>query len=230
MRDMPAWVALCRDAGVQLIEDCAQSHLARWDGLAGGSFGAAGAYSFYPTKNLGAIGDAGALVTRSEMLAQRVARLRNYGQSERYVHPELGMNSRLDELQAALLNERLKWLPRFTERRREIASRYDLLIDNPRIRLLARPLQPLAHVRHLYVVTCDSRVQLADHLARAGIQTLIHYPVPAHHQVPCAGWLRDPGGLHHAETHAATCLSIPCHPQMSDADVSQVIGALNAFQ
>ena len=104
MRDMPAWAALCGDAGIALIEDCAQAHLACWDGQPAGSLGVAGAYSFYPTKNLGAIGDGGALVTQSEPLAQRVGRLRNYGQSERYVHPELGMNSRLDELQAALLS------------------------------------------------------------------------------------------------------------------------------
>ncbi|WP_280154579.1 DegT/DnrJ/EryC1/StrS family aminotransferase [Piscinibacter sp. XHJ-5] len=230
MRDMPAWLSLCREAGIHLIEDCAQSHLAQWDGQAAGSLGTAGAYSFYPTKNLGAIGDGGALVTQSDPLAARVARLRNYGQSERYVHPELGMNSRLDELQAALLLERLQWLDRFTERRRTIAARYDAAIDNPRVGLLARPQQPKSHVHHLYVVTCTARAQLAEHLAAHGVQTLIHYPVPVHRQAPCAELRRDPLGLPHAEAHAAACLSIPCHPQMSDADVARVVEAVNAFR
>ncbi|MEO7336674.1 MAG: DegT/DnrJ/EryC1/StrS family aminotransferase [Caldimonas sp.] len=230
MRDMPNWVDLVRKAGVHLIEDCAQSHMARSDQGVAGSFGSAGAYSFYPTKNLGAIGDGGALVTQSDAIARRVARLRNYGQSERYVHPELGMNSRLDELQAALLSERLRWLEAFTERRRAIAHRYDETIDNPRIALLAPPQQPSAHVHHLYVVRCDERERLSRHMADAGVQTLIHYPVPVHRQAPCAALRRDPLGLAQAEAHAASCLSVPCHPQMSDADVGQVVAALGAFR
>ena len=229
MRDLPVWVDLCREAGIELIEDCAQSHLARYDDTPAGGFGAAGAYSFYPTKNLGAIGDGGALVTRSSALAERVGRLRNYGQSERYVHPELGMNSRLDELQAALLSERLRWLDDFTARRRSIASRYDAGIANPRVRPMAPPQQADAHVHHLYVVRCDARDALAVHLAARNVQTLIHYPVPVHRQRPCEGLRRDPAGLLRAEAHAATCLTIPCHPQMSDADVGQVVTALNAF-
>jgi dTDP-4-amino-4,6-dideoxygalactose transaminase len=229
IRDMEAWVDLCRDAHVELIEDCAQSHLARWNDRPAGSFGAAGAYSFYPTKNLGAIGDGGALVTQSDALALRVGRLRNYGQSERYVHPELGMNSRLDEIQAALLMERLRWLERFTDRRRAIAQRYDGAIDNKRIAILARPQQALSHVHHLYVVRCDARDALSTHLAGCGVQSLIHYPVSVHRQAPCADLRRDPQGLPCTETHAATCLSIPCHPQMSDADVDLVVDALNSF-
>jgi dTDP-4-amino-4,6-dideoxygalactose transaminase len=229
IRDMDVWVELCREAGIELIEDCAQSHLARWSDRPAGSFGVAGAYSFYPTKNLGAIGDGGALVTESDALALRVGRLRNYGQSERYVHPEFGMNSRLDEIQAALLTERLRWLERFTERRRVIAQRYDAAIDNGRIAILARPQQAQSHVNHLYVVLCDARDALSRHLTECGVQTLIHYPVPVHRQAPCAALRRDPRGLPHAEAHAASCLSIPCHPQMSDVDVARVVDALNAF-
>jgi dTDP-4-amino-4,6-dideoxygalactose transaminase len=230
MRDMPTWIELCREAGVHLIEDCAQSHLARWDSQVAGSIGAAGAYSFYPTKNLGAIGDGGALVTQSEAIAQRVGRLRNYGQSERYVHPELGMNSRLDELQAALLSERLRWLETFTERRRAVAVRYDAAIDNPQIERLAPPQQAGAHVHHLYVVRSASREALAAHLAECQVQTLIHYPVPIHRQAPCKALRRDSQGLAQAEEHAATCLTIPCHPQMTDAGVEGVIDALNTFR
>lgn len=229
MRDMDAWEDLCREADVLLIEDCAQSHLARWDDKVAGSFGAAGAYSFYPTKNLGAIGDGGALITSSEALAQRVSRLRNYGQSERYVHPELGMNSRLDEIQAALLIERMRWLETFTQRRKAIGQQYLQAIRNPRINQLAPPQQAESHVFHLYPVLCQDRDALAKHMADGGVQTLIHYPVPIHHQAPCMELRRDPQGLQHAEAHGAACLSIPCHPQMSDADVSQVIEALNTF-
>jgi dTDP-4-amino-4,6-dideoxygalactose transaminase len=230
MRDIGRWTSLCSEAGIELIEDCAQAHLARWDGRTAGSLGAAGAYSFYPTKNLGAIGDGGALVTNSDTLARRVARLRNYGQSERYVHPELGMNSRLDELQAALLGERLRWLDGFTERRRAIARRYDAGIRNPRVRLLAPPQQPEAHVHHLYVLLCEDRAALANHLEGRGVQTLIHYPVPAHHQQPCLQLRRDPQGLPYAQAHAAACLSIPCHPQLSEADVEQVVEAIDSWR
>jgi len=230
MRDMTAWTALCSEAGVHLVEDCAQSHLARWDGRVAGSIGAAGAYSFYPTKNLGAIGDGGALVTSDEALAQRVGRLRNYGQSQRYVHPELGMNSRLDELQAALISERLRWLKEFTARRRQIASAYDANLHHPRLRLLAPPQEAASHVHHLYVLRCDDRNAMSRHLSERGVQTLIHYPVPVHQQQPCTALRRDPLGLPHTEAHAATCMSIPCHPQMGDADVAQVIDAINGWR
>jgi dTDP-4-amino-4,6-dideoxygalactose transaminase len=229
MRDMTGWTVLCREAGIALIEDCAQAHLARWDGQVAGSIGEAGAYSFYPTKNLGAIGDGGALVTQSDALAAKVGRLRNYGQSERYVHPELGMNSRLDELQAALLSERLRWLDGFTQRRREIATAYDLGLRHPQVRLLATPQQAAAHVHHLYVLLCEQRDALLAHLANSGVQALIHYPVPVHHQAPCRALAQDPAGLPHTEAHARQCLSIPCHPQMSDADVAAVIDAVNRF-
>lgn len=230
VRDMEEWIALCHDAKIELVEDCAQSHLARWNGRVGGSFGAAGAYSFYPTKNLGAIGDGGAVVTASAELAHRVGQLRNYGQSERYMHPLAGMNSRLDELQAAILSERLNWLPRFTERRREIAQEYEQRLRNPRVTPLAAPAQADAHVHHLFVVRCDARNSLQAHLKDHGVQSLIHYPVPVHEQEPCRGFRHDPRGLTHAEAHARHCLSIPCHPQMSDRDVDRVIDAINGFQ
>ena len=229
VRDMDAWTALTAETGVQLIEDCAQSHLARWHGAVAGSFGVAGAYSFYPTKNLGAIGDGGALVCNDDALAARVARLRNYGQSERYMHPELGMNSRLDELQAALLGVRLEWLEGFTARRRAVAHRYDAEIRHARVRLLARSQEVGAHVHHLYVLLAEDRVALQRHLAARGVQTLIHYPVPMHRQPPFVDLRRDPLGLSHTETHAARCLSIPCHPQLDDDAVAHVVGAINEW-
>jgi dTDP-4-amino-4,6-dideoxygalactose transaminase len=230
VREMERWSALCEKHGIALLEDCAQSHLARWDGKVAGSFGRFGAYSFYPTKNLGALGDAGALVSSDGELAQRAGVLRNYGQSVRYYHTELGLNSRLDELQAALLRVRLGRLDEFTERRREIAKAYREEITNPRVRLLAAPIQSENHVYHLFVVICDEREKLAQHLKSCGVETYVHYPVPVHIQAPCKGLRCDPNGLSMAESHAANCLSIPCHPQMCDADVSSVIDAINAFK
>ncbi len=221
IRGMSAWSDCCRSAGIHLIEDCAQAHLAAWQGKIAGSFGTAGAYSFYPTKNLGAPGDAGMLVTNDGSLAESAGRLRNYGQSVRYHHPELGMNSRLDEIHAAMLAERLKWLPQFTERRRHIADAYRAGIDNPLIQQLAAPQEPAAHVYHLYVVTTQQRDALQSHLQTQGVQALIHYPVPVHEQAPCKSIKRDPKGLDASEKYAAQCLSLPCHPQMSDSTLPE---------
>ena len=230
VRNMNAWSDFCARHGIKLVEDCAQAHLAAWQGKVAGSFGVAGAYSFYPTKNLGAPGDAGMLVTNDESLAQRAGRLRNYGQSVRYHHPELGMNSRLDEIHAAMLAERMKWLLEFTERRRQIANAYQAGIKNPKVRLLASPEESLAHVFHLYVVTCEHRDALQAHFEQNQVQSHIHYPIPIHHQEPCRGMARDPQGLGNSERHAAICLSLPCHPQMSDNDIATVIATVNSFQ
>ena len=230
VRHMDAWVALCDERGIKLIEDCAQSHLAAWHGKVAGSFGVAGAYSFYPTKNLGAPGDAGMLVTSNQVMAERAAKLRNYGQSVRYEHPELGMNSRLDEIHAAILAERLKWLPEFTQRRREIAQIYRSSINNNFVKLLAEPEEPVAHVYHLFVITSEYREALQRHLTDSGVQALIHYPICIHKQQPCLDIARDPDGLRESELHAKTCLSLPCHPQMTKRDVAIVVNAVNTFK
>ena len=230
VRDMDAWLAFCANHKITLVEDCAQSHLAAWQGKVAGSFGTAGAYSFYTTKNLGAAGDAGMLVTQDEALAKRASRLRNYGQSVRYHHPEEGMNSRLDEIHAAMLLERLKWLPEFTERRRQIADAYRKGIQNPLINHLTKPEDPLAHVYHLYVITCARRQKLQEHLHQHKVQSLIHYPMPVHQQTPCLNLARDPKGLNNCERHAATCLSLPCNPQMTDDNIATVIAAVNSFR
>jgi dTDP-4-amino-4,6-dideoxygalactose transaminase len=227
--DMDRWVAFCRANNLLLIEDCAQSHLASWNNRVAGSFGTLGAYSFYPTKNLGAAGDGGALVTDDLGIAERARRLRNYGQSDRYHHPELGLNSRLDELHAAILTERLAWLDEFIARRRAIARRYWQEIANPVIGLLASPEHPASHVHHLFVVRCVERDRLGKVLAEAGIVTVSHYPVPVHLQPPCRSVRTDPSGLPVTERHARECLSIPCHPQMSDSQVGEVVRALNEF-
>lgn len=227
---MDRWSELCSTAGINLIEDCAQSHLASLGGRVCGSFGRAAAFSFYPTKNLGAIGDGGMLLTNDTLVAERSRMLRNYGQSERYHHPVLGLNSRLDEIQAAILAARSRWLPEFMTRRRQVAQLYYTGIRNPAVRLPPQPVEPDAHVWHLFVVTCPNRDALAAHLLACGIQTFIHYPIAVHHQRSCADLARDPFGLPCTELHAKTCLSLPCHPQLSDEQVHAVIDAVNGFK
>jgi dTDP-4-amino-4,6-dideoxygalactose transaminase len=229
VRNLDQWKTFCDQNQLYLLEDCAQAHLAQWYGQIAGSFGAWGAYSFYPTKNLGAIGDGGALVTQSADIAEQAKTLRNYGQSQRYHHPEVGLNSRLDEIQAAILNARLEWLEKFTQRRRDIAQKYLANITHPHIELLAPPVEESNHVYHLFVIRHPKREQLADYLKSRDIQSLIHYPIPIHHQPPSQELQRDPQGLRHTEYHAATCLSLPCHPQLRDQDVEFIIDALNTY-
>jgi len=230
VRTMERWTTFCERSGIYLLEDCAQSHAATWQGKVAGTFGVWGAYSFYPTKNLGAVGDGGAIVTNSEQIAEKARTLRNYGQSQRYHHPELGLNSRLDELQAAILNVRLGWLDIYTQKREEIATMYNNGISNPLVQKMAQPLERNSHVYHLYVIRCTYRDRLATYLQERGVSTLIHYPIPVHHQSPCSNVKIDQNGLKHAEQHATRCLSIPCHPQMNINDAATVIEAINDFK
>ena len=229
VRDMDAWVDFSKEHGIYLLEDCAQAHLATWKGTIAGGFGEWGAYSFYPTKNLGTAGDGGALNSRHEAIAAKALVLRNYGQDKRYYHSDIGMNSRLDEVHAALLSERLKWLPRFTERRRAIAETYFAEIKNPKIRLMAPPMDRENHVYHLFVVQCDNRDELSAYLTAKKVDNLIHYPVPMHRQAACAGIFPEGLSLSVADRHAATCLSIPCHHNMSIEDAREVGRIINAF-
>lgn len=229
VRAMDEWIALCKDANISLFEDCAQAHLASWKGKPAGSHGEWGAYSFYPTKNLGTLGDGGAFVTSRADLAEVAARLRNYGQSKRYYHSDLGLNSRLDEIHAAILSARLEWLQGFTARRKEIAARYRTGLRNPKVRLQAGPIEAENHVYHLFPVTCDHRDDLMAHLRLKGVESLIHYPVPVHMQEACRGIRTAPGGLPNAESHAQTCLTLPCHPQLTEVETDKVIEAVNAF-
>ncbi len=227
--NVSSWKEFCDNEGVYLIEDCAQSHLAKIKGQYAGSFGEAGAYSFYPTKNLSTLGDAGMLVTNNDIISLKASRLRNYGQSIKYHHTELGLNSRLDEIHAAILIEKLKWLTKYTERRKTIAQAYHQGISNLAVQLLKPPISKDSHVYHLFVVTCSKREALQKHLLKNDIQTLMHYPVPIHHQKPCISISHDPNGLSVSEQHAKNCLSLPCHPQMTDEDVQIVIDAVNSF-
>jgi dTDP-4-amino-4,6-dideoxygalactose transaminase len=229
VKEMNAWTNLCDSYNIKLIEDCAQSHLGSINGQPAGSFGVAGAYSFYPTKNLGASGDAGMLVTSNNDIKSRANIIRNYGQSVRYEHPVLGINSRLDEIQAAILLVRLKWLDKFTQRRKEIAGNYNKYINNKYIQKLQLPDEKDSHVFHLYVINCNNRDKLQKYLELSGIQSLIHYPVPIHKQKPCLNIMKDKNGLDNSVAHSNSCLSLPCHPQMSDEDIKKVIDVVNDF-
>lgn len=229
LRDMDEWIKWCGDHKLLLLEDCAQSHLAQSQGRIAGTFGEWGAYSFYPTKNLGALGDAGALVTNREDIAADARVLLNYGQSKRYHHPKLGLNSRLDEMQAAILSVRLELLSQYTVRRQQIARTYFEQIHNPEIELLAKPVEEDNHVYHLFVVLCRQRDKLAEHMRSHNIEALIHYPIPIHKQPPCSEMAIAPQGMAHADKHAELCLSLPCNPHLTESQLSQIIGAVNAF-
>ena len=185
---------------------------------------------FYENVILGTLGDGGAIITTSEETANQAQILRNYGQSQRYHHSELGLNSRLDEIHVAILTARLGWFDSFTARRKEIAKAYFEGIKNPLVRLMAEPIDSESHVYHLFVILCKERDRLSGYLREHGVDNLVHYPIPVHQQAPCRSIRHDPKGLIHAEVHAARCLSIPCHPQMSDDDVNRVIEIVNEFK
>lgn len=230
--DLDSLSTLCNSHGLALLEDCAQAHGAMHKGRPVGSIGAYGAWSFYPTKNLGAIGDAGALTSNDSDLIAAARQLRNYGQSDRYHHERAGLNSRLDELQAAMLLQRLPYLDSWTKRRRAIAERYWAEINNMYFESLAMPADPLEHVHHLFVFNAVGigRELAQEQLASAGVKTLIHYPVLSHHQPAIANHRIDPVGLHAAINHSKQCISLPIYPCLSDAEVDQVIGACNALR
>jgi len=221
---------ICREHRIHLIEDCAQAHGAKASGKPCGTWGIYAGWSFYPTKNLGTIGDGGAMTTEVKEIADTARRLRNYGQSVRYHHPEVGLNSRLDELHAAILRERLKRLDAWTARRRVIAHSYAKGIHNPLVRILPLPQDPSRHVHHLFVATTTHRDAFQEHLKSNGVDTLFHYPVPAHWQEPCEGTRIDPAGLPNAERHALECISFPIYPMLEDREVDHVIDTVNAFR
>jgi dTDP-4-amino-4,6-dideoxygalactose transaminase len=223
--DMPALMAVAKQHHLSVVEDCCQAHLATCAGHPVGSFGNAAAYSFYPTKNLGALGDGGAVTTSDERLASRVRRLRNGGQTDRYSHGEFGVNSRLDELQAAVLRARLAWLPRWTEQRRALAAAYrEQLVDAP---LTVPPECDAGHVYHLFPVLSREREALQSHLKARGIETLIHYPIPISRQPAFAD--QEPAACPVADRVCREVVSLPLHPGLTRQTVEEVAAALNGF-
>ena len=223
--DMPALMHVAERHRLLVVEDCCQAHLATCAGRPVGSYGHAAAYSFYPTKNLGALGDGGAITTGDANAAARLRRLRNGGQTDRYHHGEFGVNSRLDEIQAAILRARLAWLPRWTDERRALAAEYRRTLPGGPVRVPAE--HDAGHVYHLFPILTNDRAALQAHLKTRGIDTLIHYPVPVSRQPAVAS--QQPAVCPVADRVCDEVLSLPLHPALTRRDIEEVAAALHAF-
>lgn len=223
--DMPALARIAARHGLALVEDAAQAHLCTSAGRPVGSFGQGAGFSFYPTKNLGALGDGGAITTDDPALADRLRRLRNGGQTQRYSHVEFGVNSRLDEMQAAVLRERLVRLPAWTARRRALAAAYrEALTGGP---VEVPPELDAGHVYHLFVVRTPRRDAFQTHLDAAGVETLVHYPIAISRQEALVS--ENPARCPEAERAAAEVCSLPLHPALDDEALAHVARAVLAF-
>lgn len=228
---MPEIMTIAQEHNLLVLEDCAQSHDASINGKKAGNWGHAAGFSFYPGKNLGALGDAGAITTNDDQLAEVLLALRNYGSHQKYLNLYQGVNSRLDEMQAALLNVKLKYLDTETKTRQKIALTYLENISNPLIKL---PLSAHAyknnielHVWHLFVIATKHRKSLQKHLTENGIQTLIHYPTPPHKQQAYSQYKEL--SLPITEKIHNDVLSIPISPVMTSEEISKVVAACNSF-
>jgi len=227
--DMEAIMKIARKYGLTVIEDACQAHGARYKGKNSGATGDFGAFSFYPSKNLGCYGDGGMITTNSAVMARKLKMLRNGGQEKRYYHKIKGFNSRLDELQASILRVKLKYLDTWNEARRRSAQYYDRHITNENI---IKPSQAPGrrHVYHLYVVRSADRDGLAQYLKNKGIQTLIHYPLPVHLQEAYADLRVKKGQLKTAESLAKQILSLPMFPEISEKELKAVCAAVNNYK
>lgn len=226
--NMEEILEVCKRHRLRLVEDCAQSHGACCQGKMTGTFGEIGCFSFYPSKNLGAFGDAGAIITDDEELAKSMRMYRNYGSEKRYYNKVVGANSRLDELQAGLLRVRLRHLSRLTAERRELACRYTRELQNQRLHLpQVRP--GCDSVWHQYVIRTKEREGLMQYLERQGIGTIIHYPIPPHLSEAYADLGHQRGDYPLAEEYADTVLSLPLYNGMTRDEQTFVIEALNSF-
>lgn len=227
--DMDPIIKIADKHGLKVIEDAAQAHGALYKGRKCGSLGDAAAFSFYPGKNLGAFGDGGAVTTSDGALAEQIRALRNYGSPQRYHHDELGENSRLDTVQAAVLSAKLPRLEAWNSSRRRIAARYTAGLENmPEVRL------PLAneyaeHVYHLYVIRTSQRDDLMRYLQEQGIGCIIHYPIPIHLQKAYRSMSWSSGDFPRSEEAAREVLSLPLFPTMTDEQVDYVINAVRAY-
>lgn len=227
--DMGRITRICQKHGLKLIEDCAQSHGALYMGRMTGTFGDAGCFSFYPSKNLGAFGDAGAIVTNNTELAENARIFRNYGSEKRYYNKVVGANSRLDELQAGLLNVRLAHMAEITNERRALAEKYSAGITAEGL-VLPKERPDTQAVWHQYVVRTNRRQALMDYLSGKGIGTLIHYPVPPHLAEAYAGLGHKKGDLPVTEEYADTVLSLPMYTGMKPEEQQYILECLNAFR
>jgi dTDP-3-amino-3,4,6-trideoxy-alpha-D-glucose transaminase len=230
--DMIRVMQIAHRHNLAVVEDACQAHLATCAGRPVGTMGIAGTFSFYPTKNLGALGDGGAVVTSDPAIADRLKRLRNGGQTDRYVHKEIGVNSRLDEIQAAALRARLPFLADWTARRRALARRYRAALANAPVRVTAE--RDAGHVYHLFTLRSPARDALMQHLEQRGIGTLVHYPIPLPAQPAFADLNRTVGRQQMptpvADRLCAEVCSLPLHPALTDTDVDLVAAEVSAWQ
>ena len=217
---------LCKFHNLLLIEDNAQAHGCFWGKKRTGSLGNAAAHSFYPGKNLGALGDAGAVTTDDEELAQTIRSIANYGSASKYEFSFKGVNSRMDEIQAAVLDVKLHYLDQENNRRKEIAKTYQQRIKNPLITMTADVDRD--NVYHIFPVLCASRDRLKVYLNDKGVRTMIHYPIPPHQQKAYTEWNRL--SFPTTETIHQQELSLPCNPTMTDAECQKVIDCINEYQ
>lgn len=214
---------------LKVVEDCAQSHGACFDGKMTGTFGDIGCFSFYPSKNLGAFGDAGAIVTNDEKIAEDVRVFRNYGSEKRYFNRVVGTNSRLDELQAGLLRVRLTHIGELESNKREICKRYLKEIKNENLQL-PQIREGATHIWHQFVIRTNRRQEIIDYLDKKGIGTIIHYPIPPHLSEAYQYLNMHKGDLPITEKYAESVLSIPLYNGMTDEEQTYVIETLNAFE
>lgn len=227
--DMDAINAIAKKHGLYVLEDAAQAHGARYKGQRVGALSDAAAWSFYPGKNLGALGDGGCITTNNKQIADKVRALGNYGSDYKYHHIYQGTNSRLDEMQAAFLRVKLPHLDKWNEARRKIAEAYLEGITNPLIKLPLATSADYEHIYHVFVIRCDRRDELEKYLKDNGIGTVKHYPVPMHLQKAYEELHIQEGELPIAEEISKTVLSIPMYYGMTDEEVAYVIDALNKF-
>jgi len=236
--DFDALTDLGKSRGLLLLEDAAQAFGATWQGRAAGSLGVAAAFSFYPTKNLAAMGDAGLVTTSDSKIAARMRSLRTHGMTRRYYHDEIGWNARMDAIQAAVLEVKLRYLGAWTEKRRERAAKYDELFRGAALAssgstadgIVLPWTDPRAeHVFHQYVIRAPRRDALREHLTQAGIGSEIYYPVPLHLQDALADLGYRPGDFPHAEAAAREVLALPIYPELRDGEQQAVVEAIRAF-
>ncbi len=226
--EMNEITAIAKKHNLKVIEDSAQSHGATLDDKRAGSWGDASGFSFYPGKNLGALGDGGAVTTNDPALAEMIKVLGNYGSSKKYVFDHIGVNSRLDELQAGVLLKKLPHLDTENQKRRDVAQKYLDGICNPSIKLPNTPKSPENHVWHLFVVRTENRDSLSSHLKEKGVGSLIHYPIPPHQQKAYSEW----NDRHYPITEKIheEVLSIPMDPTLESEDIARVIEACNSYR
>ena len=226
---LDAFERLARERRVHLIEDCAQAIGSRYRGRHVGTVGVMGCFSFFPSKTLGAFGDGGMVVTGEERLAQRIRRLRVHGSARKYEHEEIGRNSRLDELQAAILRVKLRHLEAWVETRRTVAHRYhEGLQDVAQVDLVVRPVEPPdgRHSYHLYTIAVPERDTVQEALRRQGIATAVHYPLPLHRQPVYASTPAGAARCPQADAAAGRVLSLPCFPELRPEEIATVVRAV----